>query len=559
MRRLGALIVLIMMLTVLIPPVQGDGVAIINETLHAVTRENRQLAVVDVHDNYEILHLFLSIVSLDPGRNITIVVPLPTEPEPLQVDNTTDMRFLAKHELDKVGYTLHRERRAVDNLWKGYLFGLGSASMGMAFPFGIMGMYMMVGGMGSGSGAMEYHFQTGDTIEVYNFTSTRQLKNFEIENNITLPDEVKDALDRYGNYYAMVIKAKTRAPIPLEKYEILEEKCPRSMELLRDYVKKHPTANIKLIPGWSLISIEDGDELVDTINKEADGNHTLMRYFTNTLLAIYGGARGAMVGMEGIEITVKLPLWNHRAYFPLGTSPSWGSSGWIRIYFKLPEDMEMHPNYGDYRFVYHNHSYYYYWNYDGKLPEHDLYGTVTGAGAGVWIEKERQEIIVNYLAPIAGWLGFFLGVSTLLIFWIAILLLSFYWETHGEILKDGRKMERIVHLSLLTFPLALLITFAGGVALVYTFASQKSAKYGIGRDIGKSPTLAMTIIIGFAVLLSMSLISIYLLFYNPSMEVTSSDITTGVIFYLGIILPIFAGVILATYISERKGKTRKNK
>ncbi len=374
--------------------VHGDGIAAVDGSLHGVTRENRQSALVEVHSSYEVIHLFLSIVSLEPGKNITVIIPLRTAPENITMENMTDVEFEDKHALGEV-CVKSDVYNGGNYLWTGIGYYLGLYSLGQMLPLGLAASAAFVGGAGSaggGPGVVSYHFKTGDAITVYNFTSTRDIANFSKSLNISLPNDVANTLRRYGSYHAMVLRAHTRAPVPESRYQLLMKYCPRAMGELRAYVGNHSRVDVRF---WgSDVTVKDPQfrKVQETLESELSnvtGNvsvYTLREYFYDTLLSMYGYGVA-----KGVELSMKLPLYHGQAYYPLGTSPSWGASGEITVFFKLPDNMEFQPNDKSYDFVPYHGSYYYYWNYDGNLPDHDIYGNVVKAGSGVQGDLQKYN------------------------------------------------------------------------------------------------------------------------------------------------------------------------
>ncbi len=496
MRRVAAALVMFLLLVPLVPVARGDGVAIVERTLHDVLRENRQLALVDVHDDYEILHLFLSVVSLDPGKNVTILIPLRTMPTGLNVTNSSDAEFYGKYGLYRVMWDTPDWERGERDLRETYLNALFGLSVTQLVPMGIYGpvfwaIFAPAVGSGSSSGG-HYTFKTGDTIDVYNLSTSDDVRMFEEEHNVSLPDSVKKILGKYEGFYAMLVHARTRAPIDEEKYRILQERCPRSMEALQEYVKTHPRIRIKAMEGFAansrIVSMEDSRELMSTFKSEAGKNGTLWDYFYRTILSIYGYGEA-----RGMEITVKLPLYKGQAYFPLGTSPSWNASGQIRVFFRVPDDKELHPNDHSYEFVHYNGSFYYYWNYDGQLPDHDIEAYVAPWGNSALIDEKTsdlEKLAVSY----SGIIGYSLAMSTLFAIWI---LLTFIAMLMWGGRRAARRWKGMLLIAVLGFTMSLFLGAPISALMALSLVKAEKEKYGITANSGYGPAVGYTALVSF--------------------------------------------------------------
>ncbi len=498
MRRAAVLVVLFLLLTPLVPTARGDGVAIVESTLHEVLRENRQLALVDVHGDHEILHLFISVVSLDPGDNITILIPLRTKPAELNVTNSSDAEFYGKYGLYRVMWDTPNWERGERNIRNTYITALFGLSVTQIFPLGAYGPVFwaiaspVAGSASSGEG--HYSFKTGDTVEVYNLSTSGDVHLFEEAHNVSLPYNVRKALGKYEGFYAMLVHARTRAPIEEDAYRVLQERCPKSMEALREYVKTHPRMKIKTMAGFAvnhqIISMEDSRELMRTFRSEAGKNNTLWDYFYRTILSIYGYGEA-----RGMEITVRLPLYKGQAYFPLGTSPSWNSSGQIRVFFRVPEDKELHPNDPSYEFVHYNGSFYYYWNYDGQLPEHDIEAYVAPWGNSALIDEKTsylEKLAVSY----SGIIGYSLAMSTLFAIWILLTFIAMLmWGGH----RAARRWDGVLLIATMGFALSLWFSAPISLLLSLLLVRANAERYGLPSASGYGAAVGYTALLSFAI------------------------------------------------------------
>ena len=82
--------------------VVGDGMVIADPRVHRLLRENRQLAYISVEDDQQTMDLFINVVALRPGENITILVPLRTTPTRAKVVAANDTGFRKEFGFDGI-------------------------------------------------------------------------------------------------------------------------------------------------------------------------------------------------------------------------------------------------------------------------------------------------------------------------------------------------------------------------------------------------------------------------------------------------------------------------
>ncbi len=549
------LFVIFMIIPALVPGVNGDGTPIIEKHLLSVTHENRQIAMVDVHGDYEVIHLFLSIVSLDPGKNITVLIPVRTSPQAMNIRNRTDWKFDWEQNITQVNRYIDESQGGYERFKRSYEM---STTIFMVSPFvlfgwGVVGYLGMAGVGAGGSGESTYHFESGDTITVYNLTSVSDAKEIYEKYNATLPENVKDTLNKYSSYYLVALNAKMRAPINADKYTILEEKCPQTMEILREYVKSHPSTDIKMV-GHYVLNMADSDYLMNTFENESNGNYTLRRYFYDTILAMYGYG-----DMHGIDISMKLPLYDGKAFYPLGTSPAWNSSGEIRVWFRVPQDKEFEANHDAQMSVRYNGYRYYKWVYDGKLPNYDIEGKEVAAGVGASVSDASVSLglwLNSHGDPIALFLGFF----TAMFLWIGIIYVAIYVWGGKESIKRTKSMFK---LALATYFISFLATVVVGLFFLYYLPYNTPEKLGVKRDKKKIRNSLMAII---PLLLVIFFAGIYLLYYvsyyginsyHESVPPFNAEFLFIVAAYsfLSLLIP-FAIVLFTIYLLRREQEKR---
>ncbi|MCK5253514.1 MAG: hypothetical protein KAQ96_11205 [Thermoplasmata archaeon] len=96
----------------LVPPVAGDGMPAYriedvddpdHPDLFISTFESRQLARIDLlNDTHERIRLFLSVYSLDPGKNLTIMVPFRTLPADVKGEPMKESEYREEYLFKKV-------------------------------------------------------------------------------------------------------------------------------------------------------------------------------------------------------------------------------------------------------------------------------------------------------------------------------------------------------------------------------------------------------------------------------------------------------------------------
>ena len=425
------------------PAIYGDGISVVDETLYSTLRENRQLAYIEVNENYEILHLFLSVVSLNPGEKITILLPVRTSPMNITIGNLTDSEFYQHHSL----FDIERKKYEITHAITPFTDSFSILSMYQLLGYGGV-IYMMFSSVGSGgTSSATYSFPTGDSITVYNFTNIEDIDNFYKSLNMTVPDNVRNIMEKYHDYYLIALNAKTRAPIETHKFEELERKCPQSIEKLKEYVSKNPMVKAKIYSIYYLDLPNDKD-LKETIREEAGKNYTLERYFWDTVASIYGVGTA-----QGFEVSMKLPLFKGMAFYPLGTSPSWKSEGDIRVFFKIPTSLDIAVNDDNYVFIHKVDYNYYIWNYDKSFPNHDIEGKVIPRNFNTEINEQVYSIKI-WLYENPGYSSFLAFIFLFFIWYISLLSVMYIWKKK----INYENLKSITKISIATFLLSFLVT-----------------------------------------------------------------------------------------------------
>jgi hypothetical protein len=371
----------------------GDGMAIYRETYsnadpernpYKATFEARQLASVTLlNDSYQRIDLFLSIYSLRPGNNLTVMVPIRERPVDVTSNASTDASFLERIGYDDVvkeskkqdlSYSSDRLSRRMANG-----FGLTAAStVGTALSAGGLhlartykavhhshaGYWGDAHAMGEGDG--DNYKKEVSEIERYEFegTSVRVLSvsaNATIEDfvaavpDMDLPHMTREVVEEYKGHYALVIDSVTSPPIDNEEYGMLMEIIPGTMYRIIKDVNTRPTLSQNGIDKWvyeyTSRGLEElarsGLDIVNTSKKYGfslphdweyqmqsfkDVYHPYNQYYYHyewmpfNLSRILKDLLNSIYGyteFSGNILSITSKLNDGRMFFPLGTSKGW--------------------------------------------------------------------------------------------------------------------------------------------------------------------------------------------------------------------------------------------
>jgi len=270
---------------VLVPflgPVLGDGMAFYPsyvkdkdelEELYGSTYESRQLAnVVLLDDDQQRIDLFLSLFSLKPGNNMTLLVPFRELPTDVKVEQMKDRDFL-----DSIGYS--RIKMEADKQDLGKNMGRLSSRTGDWLQRGVVsasftpiagiGLYIEDNyelsysgrgkglGFGDSAGSLDengddtikkkevekidtYDFD-GVSISVYSVSENATMEDFtegiELEG---LPQMTKETLEEYKGHYAVTIDSETVPPIDPDEYAMMNALMPGTMGEWTQRIKAQP-------------------------------------------------------------------------------------------------------------------------------------------------------------------------------------------------------------------------------------------------------------------------------------------------------------------------------
>ena len=286
MRNSGRILVATLVMGILLAPmvsvVKADGMPITMVEIQGTLRENRQLAYVTVDDSgeTEMLELFLSVVSLEPGNEISIMIPLRTKPQSVIGQDMTEKEFRTQRSYNEILNMAERQNHGAERLAQET-----AESMKEIMTIQMMGaLYVMVIGMGHGGGDGNYYeLSDGMSMEVLAFNSTDSLKDYYDELGVPVPERVQEIIEEYGDFNVGIINAITRPPIDPDEFERIASQCPRQLEQFKDFVEDNPTL---VVPEYWEYYHYNYPELEEIISSIADDE--LRMSFYNLIGATYG-------------------------------------------------------------------------------------------------------------------------------------------------------------------------------------------------------------------------------------------------------------------------------
>jgi hypothetical protein len=461
---------LLFMLLLAAPPAAADGMPVVTtvtigpdppEKVFSSIFESRQLAEVDLlNDSHERINLFLSVYSLDPGKNMSIVVPLRTMPAYVSGTPMKESDFRAEYNLDRTEDEVDRQDMdaawdglgdAVDGAWEAAFGSLVCSLPGEVLreesPADLDGTpeFMLGGGMLSAGGydsagpdeVAHYEFD-GFSVDVLHVGAGGTLADYLALEGRVVPEGMP--VDRYDDDYVAVIEAETKPPIPQEEFDALREAAPVSIEYLINNTKQYPTLDGA---GRELLK----ERLWRNWYSTSHSPEYLYAYAVRLVDAIYGD-----MDFQGEVVSIDLPLEDGKVFFPLGTSEGWPTKvGDIAVLFKVPEDRGLDIQGAE--DVYFGGSHWYLFQMEDSNPGFDLESAVTGADSEARALKERAAFI-NDNAPVFAVL---LVSAVILALWImAILVADRYLGRKGKVLRSPSTWLLLGAALLISVPGALL-------------------------------------------------------------------------------------------------------
>jgi len=462
----------------------GDGMPVTTITVHRSLRENRQIAMVDVgNDGNETISLFISVASLEPGNDVTILVPLRTSPNTVGVARTNDSEFESSHHMGMLFGMDRKADSAADGALKSYEEAAGSLATLAVIP---MGMYFMVSGYMAGGGGSPYQTIYVDdclSASLFSFGNTSSVNETFAQLGVEVPADTQKIIDDYGSYNAAVINVKTRPPIDETNYSSFQRAYPDVLRSFKEFVASHPMIDISVM-GYGNIDADyfqeehygyynlifNDEELQVLLSRFSYSDSDYWQMFQQIILSTYG-----LAPSEGFALEVNLPLDDGKAFFPLGTSPSWSGQGSVKVAFKTGDGKGLDFTGADGTLVWKG-SRYYLFDYGSESPSYDLDAKVVNAGMNEWAADRKNDFAfwVSDNGATIGWVG---ALATMWSIWLAV---SVVFTIKGRVLRNERRAFAITMASGAMLA-TIVFSFLGGLFFCFimlALASKRSAIEG---------------------------------------------------------------------------------
>jgi len=390
-RDIVLILITSMFLLPMVPPVTGDGMPVYTyvkddeeaRTLYSSTFESRQLANVELlNSTHQRIDLFLSIFSLEPTQNLTVLVPFREKPLEVSMTNGTDSDFLDENGYDRIKDQWRKQDLKETSKRFGHRMGNSLKDLGTCTtttPLGLITLhvaesysYESGGGKGFGSLSDEAsggddvnkevkevsHYQfDGATVTIYSVSANATLEDFiSVVDLGTLPTITREVVEEYKDQYVAVIDSMPSPPINEVDYKWLNDAMPRTMEALKvlfrsndriSYTQAYENVIEYCVDGLNEM-VEDKNALYNRTGILIDDNNYLedwgnideflyddwvWRYegyrdpfdlrnkIESLIFAVYG-----FTDFEGNTLSVTTELNEGKLYFPLGTSKGWDNS-----------------------------------------------------------------------------------------------------------------------------------------------------------------------------------------------------------------------------------------
>ena len=469
--------VTILLLLTVIPFVAGDGMPayrlvdvddLDGPSLFTSTFESRQLARVDLTDpTHQRISLFLSVYSMDPGKNLSIMVPLRTLPDDVTGKPMKESEFREEYKLDRIEVEVVQQdsEEAEAKLWEETSTALQSVFGSMLFT--MPGEYSrqnyrltsdggdgesLAGTDGVGKTVRDpvpvqhYEFD-GFSIDVFGVDAEGILEHYLANKGLALPEG--GAFDSYMGQYVAVVEAESKPPIDPEDFDLLRQWAPNMTQNLTDHLRENPKLSSDRIRDlkWTLES-----QIYQEVgwSDKHKIERSLERIMWDLVDAVYGSTDFA-----GEVMTIDLPLDDGKIFFPLGTSAGWPNEvGEIDILFRVPEDRDLDID--DTRDAFYAGSHWYLFQMELANPGFDLESAILEGNEDRRVEAARAEWTYENSETI----GYLIAFIILLVLWFGF---AFFLRRGYEIddrLATNRTLWAMLGLSLLiSIPGALLVYF----------------------------------------------------------------------------------------------------
>jgi hypothetical protein len=430
--------------------VKADGIPITKQKYYGTLRENRQLAFISVNDNgtEETLNLFLSVVSLYPGNNVSVLIPLMTKPREVAGEEMTEREFRQRFDFNMIESQIEKQNHGSERVLSATADCMGELARFQLT--GILGAYTMVIGFGADGGEY-YEISDSMSFKVHSFDSSDSIEGYYDSLGLEVPAKVQDIIEEYGEFHLGIINATTRAPIDEETFSMIESECPGALNEFRAFVEENPSIETYSYFDWGYI--DTGIPALDNILYSIE-DYELRYEFSTLISSTYGFGE-----QNGALISFNLPLEDGLAYFPLGTTPAWNGVQHTQVIFKVNDDKYLDfSERSEEAYVSSNH--YYMWDFNNEAPDYDLIGTVKSAGIVQAYEKFKMGLSIWYFDN-ATLVGFTISMTTLILIWMVGIWLFIRHQSWW--IREKYKLPKIIGIAIYCMFTSMFLTILMGI------------------------------------------------------------------------------------------------
>ncbi len=465
-----------------IPPAAGDGMPVYTYVkegqeagdLYGQTFESRQLANIELlNSTHQRIDLFLSVFSLDPSENLTILVPFRELPEEVDMERTNDTMFLQKVRYDRIVEESDKQDLGMTTGRFAERSGNGMKDLGVSTvtsPLGLLTIrvaedYLLSHDsyMGeydreaSGGGAEQaskevkevshYDFD-GASVSVYSVSANATLEDFlAVVDMGTLPSITRAVVEEYREQYVAVIESEPSPPIPAEDYDWLIETMPETMDRVISLFESNERLSFKEVEHEAVrMSYQGFHELVrsdyntsgidqDRIDRyisfieewEWNGDDSpfdILGKMETLFFSVYGFS-----DFQGNTLSVTSQLNDGKLYYPLGTSKGWNNPIQDTIVImRVTDDSSLELNIEPDHKAFLEDEHCYVVEYFDSNPESDLVGEITDVKS-----KEKMEAgISRFVHSITGFGPFITALMIYLLLWFLLIFLFKRSQSRSE-------------------------------------------------------------------------------------------------------------------------------
>lgn len=281
--RVISVVLTVLFIIPLFPIAGGDGMPVYRYVpdggdaaqLYGTTFETRQLASIELlNSTHQRINLFLSIFTLNPGVNLTVLVPFRERPLEVTLEESTDSEFLKSWKYEEI-VQAHRKQHwetSGKRMVRKTEMAISTTATSVTFsPLGLGTIHYMKefrprssghGGQGvredsAGKGEYEYdrevkeiaHYNfEGVSVSVYSVTANATLEDFlSVVDLGSLPNVTREVVEEYREQYVAVIESEPSPPIDPQEYSWLLENVPDTTALLIDKVRSMARADMNVV------------------------------------------------------------------------------------------------------------------------------------------------------------------------------------------------------------------------------------------------------------------------------------------------------------------------